>query len=93
LTVVVLVLPLLALVLTSLVPAVGVPLNLATATLDNYRFVLFDHAAAKRAFANSFGLSGMAAFAIVLLAVPLAYFRVWRRSRLLRMVNLVTEDP
>ena len=93
LSVVVLVLPLLALVLTSLVPAVGVPLNLATATLDNYRFVLFDHAAAKRAFANSFGLSGMAAVAIVLLAVPLAYFLVWRRSRLLRMVNLVTEVP
>ncbi|HEV8259068.1 MAG TPA: iron ABC transporter permease [Casimicrobiaceae bacterium] len=93
LSVVVLVLPLLALVLTSLVPAVGVPLNLATATLDNYRFVLFDHAAAKRAFANSFGLSGMAAIAIVLLAVPLAYFLVWRRSRLLRMVNLVTEVP
>jgi iron(III) transport system permease protein len=93
LSVVVLALPLLALVLTSLVPAVGVPLNLATATLDNYRFVLFDHAAAKRAFANSFGLSGTAAIAIVLLAVPLAYFLVWRRSRLLRMVNLVTEVP
>ena len=93
LSVVVLVLPLLALVLTSLVPAVGVPLNLATATLDNYRFVLFDHTAAKRAFVNSFGLSGMAAVAIVLLAVPLAYFLVWRRSRLLRMVNLVTEVP
>ena len=93
LSVVVLVLPLLALVLTSLVPAVGVPLNLATATLDNYRFVLFDHAAAKRAFVNSFGLSAMAAVAIVLLAVPLAYFLVWRRSRLLRMVNLVTEVP
>ncbi len=93
LSIVVLVLPLLALVLTSLVPAVGVPLNLATATLDNYRFVLFDHAAAKRAFANSFGLSGTAAIAIVLLAVPLAYFLVWRRSRLLRMVSLVTEVP
>ena len=45
----VLVLPLLALVLTSLVPAVGVPLDVATATLDNYRFVLFEHAAARRA--------------------------------------------
>jgi iron(III) transport system permease protein len=90
---VVLALPLLALTLTSLVPAVGVPLDLATATLDNYRFVLFDHAAAKRAFINSFGLSATAAIAIVLLAVPLAYFLVWRRSRLLRVVNLVTEVP
>jgi iron(III) transport system permease protein len=90
---VVLALPLLALTLTSLVPAVGVPLDLATATLDNYRFVLFDHAAAKRAFINSFGLSATAAIAIVLLAAPLAYFLVWRRSRLLRVVNLVTEVP
>lgn len=89
----VLVLPMVALVLTSLVPAVGVTLNLATATLDNYRFVLFDHAAAKRALVNSFGLSATAAIAIVLFAIPLAYFLVWRRSRLLRVVNLVTEVP
>jgi iron(III) transport system permease protein len=89
----VLALPMLALVLTSLVPAVGVPLNAATATLDNYRFVLFDHAAAKRALVNSFGLSATAAIAIVLLAIPLAYFLVWRRSRLLHAINLVTEVP
>ena len=90
---VVLALPLLALVLTSLVPAVGVPLNFATATLDNYRFVLFEHAAAKRALVNSFGLSATAAIVIVLLAIPLAYFLVWRRSRLLRVINLITEMP
>ncbi|HEV2041630.1 MAG TPA: iron ABC transporter permease [Casimicrobiaceae bacterium] len=89
----VLALPVVALVLTSLVPAVGVPLDAATATLDNYRFVLFDHAAAKRALVNSFGLSATAAIAIVLFAIPLAYFLVWRRSRLLRVVNLVTEVP
>jgi iron(III) transport system permease protein len=89
----VLALPMVALVLTSLVPAVGVPLDAATATLDNYRFVLFDHAAAKRALVNSFGLSATAAIAIVLFAIPLAYFLVWRRSRLLRVVNLVTEVP
>ena len=29
----------------------------------------------------------------MLIAVPLAYFLVWRRSRLLRVVNLVTEMP
>jgi len=88
-----LVLPLGALLLTSLVPAVGVPLTAASATLDNYHFVLFEHAAARRAFRNSFGLSATAAVAIVLLAVPLAYFLVWRRSSLLRAVNIVTEVP
>jgi iron(III) transport system permease protein len=90
---VVLVLPLIALMLTSLVPSVGVPLTLKTATLGNYGFVLFGHDAAKRAFVNSFGLSATAAVAIVLFAVPLAYFLVWRRSRLLRVINLVTEMP
>lgn len=93
LTLVVLVLPMLALVLTSLVPAVGVALTGASATLENYRFVLLEHDAARRAFRNSFGLAAAAAFAIVVVAVPLAYFLVWRRSRLLRAVNLVTELP
>ena len=93
LSAIVLLLPLAALVLTSLVPAVGVALSAATATLDNYRFVLLEHAAARRAFRNSFGLSAAAAAAIVFIAVPLAYFLVWRRNRLLRIVNLVTEVP
>jgi len=93
LTVVVLVLPLIALVLTSLVPVIGVPLTGKTATLANYGFVLFDHAATKRAFVNSFGMSAAAAVAIVLIAVPLAYFLVWRRLRLLRILNLAAEMP
>ena len=93
LSVFVLVLPVVALVLTSLVPSVGVPLTLNTATLSNYDFVLFGHDAARRALINSFGLSATAAIAIVLIAVPLAYFLVWRRSRLLRIVNLLTEMP
>jgi len=89
----VLVLPLCALVLTSLVPAVGVTLGAKTATLDNFRFVMFEHAAARRAFVNSFALSTTAAIVIAAIAIPLAYFVVWRRSRLLRVVNLVTEIP
>jgi iron(III) transport system permease protein len=88
-----LVLPLMALFLTSLVPAVGVPLDAASATLDNYRFVLVEHAAARRAFGNSIGLSAAAAVMIVAIAVPLAYFLVWRRTRLLRVVSVITEVP
>jgi iron(III) transport system permease protein len=88
-----LLLPLTALLMTSLVPAVGVPLDTTSATLENFRFVLFEHAAARRAFRNSFGLSAAAALTIVLIAIPLAYFLVWRRSRLLRAVNVVTEVP
>ncbi|HEY7788425.1 MAG TPA: ABC transporter permease subunit, partial [Casimicrobiaceae bacterium] len=43
--------------------------------------------------ANSFGMSVTAAIVIVLIAVPLAYFLVWRRSRLTRILNLVAEIP
>ena len=86
-------LPLIALVLTSFVPAVGVPLSMKTATLANYQFIMFGHDAARRALFNSFGMSATAAVAIVAVAVPLAYFLVWRRSRLLRFVNLVIEIP
>jgi len=88
-----LVLPLTALLMTSLVPAVGVPLTASTATLDSYRFVLFAHDAARRAFVNSFGMSAVAALVIVTVVVPLAYFLTWRRSRLLHFVNLVSEAP
>jgi iron(III) transport system permease protein len=90
---VVLALPLLALVMSSFVPAVGVPLTPTTATLDNYAFVLYGHDAARRGFFNSFGMSATAAVVIVGIAVPLAYFLVWRRTRLLHVVNLVIEMP
>lgn len=93
LVVVMILLPMFALALTSLVPAVGVKLSAANATVENFRFVLFDHDAARRAFRNSLGLSIVAATAIALFAVPLAYFLVWRRSRLLRAVAFFSELP
>src|SRR5581483_7936405 len=46
------VLPLAALVATSLSPALGVPLRFDTATLENYRFALFQQEATIRAFQN-----------------------------------------
>ncbi len=93
LAVLVLALPFAALVLTSIVPSVGVPLTTTSATLSNYDFVLFGHDGARRAFLNSLGLSATAAFTIIAIVVPLGYFVVWRRSRLLDFVNLVTEIP
>ncbi len=93
LALVVLALPFLALVMTSLTPALGVPLNVDTATIQNYAFVLFEHAASRRALRNSFGLSLAAALLIVAIAAPLAYFIVWRGSRVLRWLNAVAELP
>src|SRR6185295_18732342 len=92
-TTLVLALPLIALALSSFVPAVGVPLTPKTATLANYQFIMFGHDAARRALFNSFGMSATAAVAIVGLSVPLAYFVVWRRSRFLQFVNFVIEVP
>jgi iron(III) transport system permease protein len=92
-TALVLVLPLAALVLGSFVPAVGVPLSAKTATLANYAFVMFGHDAARRALFNSFSMSAAAAIAIVAIAVPLAYFVVWQRTRLLKLVNFAIEVP
>jgi iron(III) transport system permease protein len=90
---IILIVPFVGLVLTALVPAYGVRLNFTTMTLANFSFVLFEHEAAKRAFANSLMLAGGAALILALVAMPLAYFVVWRRTRLLRFLNLVAEVP
>jgi iron(III) transport system permease protein len=69
----ILVLPALALVTTSLIPAFGVPLTWATLTIDNYVEVLVRQAATTRAFANSFLLSAAAAVLLALFAIPLGW--------------------
>ena len=89
----ILVMPMFGLLLTSLVPGYGIPLSWATATLDNYRFVLFEHAAANRSFFNSFALSIAAAAFAVLVAVPVGYMVAWGRQKWIRYVNLAIELP
>ncbi len=93
LIVAILVLPLTGLLLSSLVPAYGIPLSAATVTLDNYRFVMVEHAASRRAFANSLGLSLSAAVFAVFAALPIAYFVAWGRQGWVRLVNLSIELP
>jgi len=83
--------PLAALLATALVKAYGQPLSLETATLENFRFILFEHPAARRAVVNSFVLATSAAVLLCLAAVPVAYFAVWRRRRLMQALVLATE--
>lgn len=90
---VVLLAPLLALFVTALVPAYGIKLTLDTATINAFQQVLFQPGATARAFRNSLLLAGAAAILLTLAAVPLAYFIVWKRSRLLRFMNLAAELP
>ncbi|MEE2861164.1 MAG: iron ABC transporter permease [Pseudomonadota bacterium] len=86
------VLPLLALVLTSLVPAIGVPFSFQVASLDQYRQVLANDAVA-RAFANSLMLSGAAAVICTLVALPLAYLAVNRPDPAIAAMDLLAEAP
>jgi len=86
-------LPLLALLAASLTPSVGVRLSAETITLDNYRFAVFGQDMTRRAFANSFLLAGATAVVAGLVAVPLAYLAVMRRSRSARVLDLVADTP
>ncbi|VAW17517.1 Ferric iron ABC transporter, permease protein [hydrothermal vent metagenome] len=89
----VLVVPIFGLVLNALAPAYGVIINFNTATWENFAYVLFEHDAVKRAFANSMLLSLGASVILLILSIPLAYFLVWRKSRALRALNLLIELP
>jgi iron(III) transport system permease protein len=87
------VLPLLALLASSLAPALGVPLRPDTVTLANYRFALFEQESTLRAFANSFILALAAAAASAMIAVPLAYLTVLRRNPGARALDLFADAP
>src|SRR5437667_2210956 len=89
----VLVLTLVALVATALVPAMGVALTPENLSFANFRFVLFDYAATRRAFFNSATLSAAAALMLVAVSVPLGYSLVVRRAALLRAVSFTAELP
>jgi iron(III) transport system permease protein len=89
----VVIMPLVALTATSLIPAVGVPLNATTATLSHYVQGLFTQANTSRAFVNSFLLSLGAAGILAAVSIPLAYFLAWRHGRLVRLLSMLVELP
>jgi iron(III) transport system permease protein len=91
--VLILVLPLTALLATSLVSAYGVPLAADTATLQNYAEVMLRQAVTIRAFSNSFLLAGGAALVLMAVCVPLGYFLAWHRLPVLRLLDLAAELP
>lgn len=87
------VVPLLALVASSLVPAIGVTLSLESMTFAAYGEAILRQAVTFRAFANSLLLAGAAALVLTLLAVPLARLIAWRPTRLARLLDLIVELP
>ncbi|MBU1334319.1 MAG: iron ABC transporter permease [Alphaproteobacteria bacterium] len=86
------VLPLLALIASALVPALGVRLSVATLSLDNFGF-LFSNAALRRAFTNSFLLAGAAALISALASFILGYLTTVRRNALARLLDLLADAP
>ncbi|UIJ72941.1 iron ABC transporter permease [Aurantimonas sp. HBX-1] len=89
----ILVVPLAALLATSLVTAYGVPLTVETVTLGNYAEVLLRQDATIRAFRNSFLLAAGASLVLMAVCVPFAAFIVWRRSRFLDAMAMTAEVP
>lgn len=87
------ILPMVALVSSALVPAVGVALSWETATLDNFARLLGGNASVRRAFANSFALALAAALFSAVVAVALSYMAVMRRSRAARLLDAAAEAP
>jgi iron(III) transport system permease protein len=87
------ILPLLALLASSLAPALGVPLRFDTVTLANYRFALFEQESTLRAFTNSFVLALAAAAVSAAVAVPLAYLTVLRKNPAARVLDLLADAP
>ncbi len=85
--------PVVALLAGALVPAVGVPLAWDTLTFGNFAFVLFEHDATRRAFANSAWLSTAAALLLLVLAIPLAYFTSMRGGKVAAALGRLAELP
>lgn len=89
----ILVLPLLALLATSLVPAYGVPLSWQSMSLAGWSEALLRQPVTARAFANSFALATGAAALLMAVCLPLAWIMIRRPSRLTRAFDLLVDLP
>lgn len=85
--------PLLALIATSLVPTLGVPLNADTLTFAAWRTIFDNQSATWRALTNSISLSVSASLVLMLLCLPLAWLLVRYPSRPLRWLYSVIDIP
>ncbi|MFB9947260.1 ABC transporter permease [Rhizobium puerariae] len=90
---IILVMPLTALVASSLAPAYGVPLGPSTATIRAYEEILFRQAVTRTAFTNSITLSLATAFGLLVVTVLTGYFLVRGKSRLAPVISALAEIP
>ncbi|WP_288951686.1 iron ABC transporter permease [uncultured Paracoccus sp.] len=86
-----LLLPLSALLQTSLVTAYGLPLTAETMTLKNYVSALFQQVSLRDAFVTSLWLTLVTVGFLMLASVFLGYFLTWRRGPLVRLLHFGSE--
>jgi iron(III) transport system permease protein len=86
-----LLLPLSALLTSSLTAGFGQALNAKTVTLVNYINALWDYPAIRHAFITSLGLTLLTAIILTLASLFLAYYLSWQRSLLVKALQLATE--
>lgn len=91
-TLVIAVLPLLALLASALVPALGVRLSPETVSFANFSNVLRNDAIG-RAFSNSFLLALLTASICAMLSIPIAYMACIRRNRIARLLDGLADLP
>ncbi len=85
--------PCLSLLAGALVPALGVPLSLATITLEPFVEVLFRQKITVAALGNSLLFAGAVAVLVGVLALPIAYAIERRQSRLNAVFRFLIELP
>ncbi|OYR15134.1 ABC transporter permease [Brucella thiophenivorans] len=86
-----LLLPMSALVATSLVKGFGQKLTLDTLTPENYTNALFHHVSIRDAFATSFMLTVATVILLSVISLVLAYFISWKKSTLVRLIQMASE--
>src|SRR5690606_34944442 len=92
LTILIAVLPLLALMASALVPALGVRLGPDSLSFANFEAVLRNPAVA-RAFSNSFLLALATAAICAVVSIPLAYLSVVRKNPLAWLLDALADAP
>lgn len=91
--IVILIAPLLALITSSFVPALGVPLSVGNFSFHAYYEMISRQGVTNRAFSNSFLLATSAAFSLMLLATLLAYLTQHLSHQSKSLINSMIDIP
>ncbi|MFT2098315.1 ABC transporter permease [Marinomonas sp. 2405UD66-6] len=89
----ILVAPLFALIVSSLVPALGMPLTLDTLTFSAFHEMISRQGVTKRAFENSVFLAFVSAFVLMVVSLPLGYLLMRLPMRTRAVIASLIEVP